>query len=416
MTIDNFIRRLTSLGLAITLFIFIAAYSIIGTVLPQGLQREFYMESYPSMGSIITSLQFDQVYSSWIFRILLFLFIVNLSGCTLKILPGQLKRMNKDHFPKPGPDGDNLHVENMDLQIFRRILEKKKFRIVEDEKGFRASKHRVGNIGSSITHLGIIIIILGSFIGNMFAQEGFFNMLPGDVKGFPQYGFSLRLDDFRLGFRDNGTVDQYYSDVTVLRPGGEEWSDTMWVNNPLKVDRVDFYQTSYGWANSLSILGPEGEEENTLLRNGESYFYQPGHLTVYLYGYFPNMALTSMGEPITMTEQEINPYYAVILYEFGNHVASEILEPGQEYQFKDFTLAFNDSQLYTGITYRRDFGYIFVVLGSLLMTLGLVFSFYFYPKHILVEENSVRTITRQNTWGFEYQVRQLVQQSVEKEE
>jgi len=33
-----------------------------------------------------------------------------------------------------------------------------------------------------------------------------------------------------------------------------------------------------------------------------------------------------------------------------------------------------------------------------------------------VEENSVRTITRQNTWGFEYQVRQLVQQSVEKEE
>jgi len=148
MTIDNFIRRLTSLGLAITLFIFIAAYSIIGTVLPQGLQREFYMESYPSMGSIITSLQFDQVYSSWIFRILLFLFIVNLSGCTLKILPGQLKRMNKDHFPKPGPDGDNLHVENMDLQIFRGILEKKKFRIVEDEKGFRASKHRVGNIGS----------------------------------------------------------------------------------------------------------------------------------------------------------------------------------------------------------------------------------------------------------------------------
>ena len=137
MTIDKFIRRLTSLGLAITLFIFIAAYSIIGTVLPQGLQREFYIESYPSLGSVITTLQFDQVYSSWICRILLFLFIVNLSGCTLKILPGQLKRINKDHFPKPKADGDNLHAENMDLQKFRGILEKKRYAIVEDEKGFK---------------------------------------------------------------------------------------------------------------------------------------------------------------------------------------------------------------------------------------------------------------------------------------
>jgi hypothetical protein len=50
------------------------------------------------------------------------------------------------------------------------------------------------------------------------------------------------------------------------------------------------------------------------------------------------------------------------------------------------------------------------------MTLGLIFSFYFYPKHIQVEENSIRTITRQNTWGFDYQVKQMVQQSTGKEE
>ncbi|MGM0396169.1 MAG: cytochrome c biogenesis protein ResB [Bacillota bacterium] len=416
MTIDKFIRRLTSLGLAIVLFILIAAYSIIGTVLPQGLQREFYIEGYPSLGNLITTLQFDQVYSSWVFRILLSLFIINLAGCTIRILPGQLRRMNKDYFPKPKVDGENLYAENMDLQKFRGILEKKKYKILQEENGFMATRHKIGNIGSSVTHLGIIVIMLGSFVGNIFAQEGFFNMLPGDIKSFPEYGFSIRLDDFRLGFRENGTVEQYYSDVTVLRPDGEDESDTLWVNNPLNVDKVDFYQTTYGWASNLEITGTEGESQTALLRNGESYFYQPGHLTVYLYGYFPNMTITAQGEPITMTEQELNPYYAVILYEFGNHVASEILEPGQKFQYKDYELYFQDSTLYTGITFRKDFGYIFVVIGSFLLTMGLLFSFYLYPKHILVERESIRTITRQNTWGFDYQVKQMVEKSADKEE
>ncbi|WP_422484876.1 cytochrome c biogenesis protein ResB [Gudongella sp. DL1XJH-153] len=417
MTIDKFIRRLTSLGLAIALFVLIAAYSIIGTVLPQGLQREFYIENYPSIGSAITTLQFDQVYSSWIFRILLFLFIVNLSGCTLKILPGQLKKIKGGYFPEPKSDAENLHMDNVDLEKFRGILKKKRYSIIQDENGFKATRHRIGNLGSSVTHLGIIIIILGSFIGNIYAQEGFFNMLPGDIKSFPEYGFSLKLDDFRLEYRENGSVDQYYSDLTILKPGVDNTSDTIWVNNPLKVDKVNFYQTSYGWASNLEISDITGENMQAgLLRNGESFFYQPGHLTVYLYGYFPNMTITSQGEPITMTEQELNPHYAVILYEFGNHVASEVLGPGQEFQYKEYKLAFMESELYTGITYRKDFGYNFVMIGSLLMTLGLILSFYYYPKHILVEEGSIKTITRQNTWGFNFQVRQMIEKSAEKEE
>lgn len=416
MTINKFIRYLTSLGLAIALFILIAAYSIIGTVLPQGLQREFYIESYNSFGNIILALQFDQVYSSWIFRILLGIFMVNLVGCTLKIFPSQFARLKDAYFPQPKSDGESYELEGTKISTFREILKKNRFKIIETESGFRASKDRIGSIGSSVTHLGIIIIVLGSFLGNMFAEEGFFNLVPGDIKAFPDYNFSMRLDDFYLGFRDNNTVEQYYSEVTVLVPGQEEQKEKLWVNKPVKVQSLNFYQTSYGWASRMSIKDNSGEIlESRLLRSGESYFYQPSHMTVYLYGYYPDFNITSQGEPLTMSERELNPHYAVVIYQFNNHIGSYVLEPGQTINMEDYTISFNDSVMYTGITYRKDFGYFFVMLGSFAMLLGLILSFYMYPKFVAVDNGRVTPITRQNSWGFNYQIKKMLAKAAERE-
>lgn len=394
---------------AILLFILIAVYSIIGTVLPQGLAEEVYLRDYPRIGSLISTFQFDQVYSSWIFRILLAFFIINLVGCTIKILPSQLNRMKKTYFMKPSLDAENLYTEDTDIEEFKTILKKQRYYIEENASGFRASKHQIGNIGSSLTHLGIVVIVLGSFLGNIFAEEGFFNMLPGDIKGFPEYGFSVQLEEFRLAFRENKSVDQYYSDISILRPNQEPQKETLWVNKPIKVNDLNFYQTSYGWGNNLVIKDAQGLElEKKLLRNGESFFYEPEHVTVFLYGFYPDFLLTNAGEPITMSEKKDNPTYAVILYHLNENVGSYIVKPGEPIKYNDVNISFDDSTLYTGITYRKDFGYFFVVLGSLLLILGLIFSFYFYSKNIIVEEKTIRIATRQNPWGFNYATKRLV--------
>lgn len=402
---------------AIVLFILIATYSIIGTVLPQGLAATYYIENYPKIGNLIPIFEFDKVYSSWVFRILLGIFIINLVGCTIKILPGQLKRMKKTYFMKAKIDTENLYREDTDIEKFKGSLIKQRYYIEENESGFRASKHKIGNIGSSVTHLGIIIIVLGSFLGNIFAEEGFFNMLPGDIKGFPAYGFSVQLEDFRLGFRENKTVDQYYSDISILRPNQESQKETLWVNKPIKINDLNFYQTSYGWASNLLIKDSQGEElEKKLLRNGESFFYEPEHITVFLYGFYPDFILTNAGEPITMSEKDDNPHYAVVLYHQNESVGSYVVEPGESIKYNDVNIHFEDSKLYTGITYRKDFGYFFVVLGSLLLILGLIFSFYFYSKNIIVEEKSIKIATRQNPWGFNYSTKILVDKSTKKGE
>lgn len=408
---------ITSLKLAIFLLVIIAVYSIIGTVLPQGLASEFYLENYSTFGRVITVLQFDDIYHSWIYVSLLTLFVINLAGCTFKILPGQVRRFDKDYYPSVRKDSENLYNDEVEIKSLVDKLKRKRYKVFRDGNGYMMSKNRIGYLGSSITHLGIVIILVGSFFGGLFAFSGFFNLLPGDVRAFNDHGFAVRLDDFYMEFRDNKSIEQYYSEVTVVKPSGDERQETMWVNKPMKVNGIDFYQTSYGWASRLVIKNKDGEIlDMKYLRNNESHFFQSEHLTILLYGYYPDMVVTSAGEPLSMSEKEDNPHYAVVLYHFNDHAGSYITEPGQTIEYGDYLIEFEESRLYTGITFRRDFGYVFVVIGSFIMLLGLLVSFYLYPKFIVIKEQEIYTITRQNSWGFNYQIKRMIEDSIKRED
>ena len=60
-------------------------------------------------------LQFDRVYSSVIYLVIVLVFVINLVGCTLKILPVQLKKM-KDYIPAKGKNNENLYENWMDIE------------------------------------------------------------------------------------------------------------------------------------------------------------------------------------------------------------------------------------------------------------------------------------------------------------
>ncbi len=319
--------------------------------------------------------------------------------------------MRSDFFPTVKEDSTNYYNSTMDTEAFAEALKKRKYHLLETEHGIKAFKHKIGNLGPAVTHLGIIIIILGGFLGSLFAREDFFNLLPGDIKAFPEDGYHIALENFYLEFRDDGSVSQYYSDLVIIESNGETRKETIWVNKPLNYKKKNFYQASYGWASHFSIANESGEIlEQGWLRNGESYFYQPEHMTIFLYGYFPDMVVADNGMPLSMTERENNPYYALILYHFGETVGSYVLEPGQPAPFGDYLVSFTESKLYTGITTREDFSYIFILLGSFVILLGMALSFYFYPKfiHLDVEKASLRVHARQNLWGLENELKRIL--------
>lgn len=402
---------LTSLKFGIILFLIIAVYSIIGTIIPQGMDVEFYLHQYKTFGSLMVFLQFDHVYSSIIYIIIVFVFIINLVGCTLKILPVQLKKMKNTYVPAKGNNNTNLYENWMNIENIKEVLKKKKFKISDTEDGAYAVKHRMGHIGSSITHLGIVIIILGAVIGNMFVQEGFVSLVPGEKAEFKEHRFSIELNDFYMDYREDKSIEQYYSELTIYEDGQKIKNEKVWVNNPLNYNGIYFYQSNYGWASKFNI---KDKDDNLLyesiLKDNPHDFYEPENLTIFLYGFFPDFSMDSSGNPITLSQEVKNPAYAVVLYNEDGYVDSHIVSPGEPIGYNDIIIEFVDSVLYTGLTYRQDFGYYYVLVGSIILTLGILLSFYFYPKYILISSDCVMPVTRQNIWGFTVKIKRILKE------
>ena len=81
-----------SLKLTISLLISLALTSIIGTILPQGqLPPEYVAQISPLKLQIYSKLGFFDMYHSWWFIALLYVFSLNLIACSIKRLPHVFK-------------------------------------------------------------------------------------------------------------------------------------------------------------------------------------------------------------------------------------------------------------------------------------------------------------------------------------
>lgn len=407
LTSSKLLHTIASLKVAIVLLSLIALYIVIGTLLPQHSAPEWYMERYPSLGSLILALSLDSAYSSVLFITLVALFAINLTICTLLSLPAQLKQMEHAYFP--ASTREEQVIETDDEQAVRSLLRSRRFNI-DESKGdgtIRASKFRWGVLGATITHIGLLILFVGGTIGNMTASETMVNLLPGNESRFDKEGFTIRLDDFKMTFDEQGSVRQYISSVTLIDDDGTRRKTNLWVNNPLHHNGLGFYQASFGWTGNLRITDTEHGEvvAQGLLRSGRTYFHQQSHLTVYLYGYYPEMAVGHDQQPVSVSNRERNPYYAVILYEFGNPIGSYIIAPGEPIVHKDLSITFTHAVAYTGLLVRSDPSYPIVLTGFLVILLGMFVSFYCYPRFISYTGKTMRTMSRRNGWVFHHSVR-----------
>lgn len=410
--VKQIVRFLISLKFGIILLIIIALYSVIGTVLPQHMPDEIYMQRYPSYGQLILALSLNRVYSSVIFTSMLVLFGLNLLGCTVKSLRGQLKQARKGFFPKTAVIGEQ--VENSPDQADALAYFKyRKYQVEKHDQGFRAAKFRWGVLGPAVTHAGIIFVLAAGIISSAASREGFVNLLPGQEVTLDERGIALRLDDFYMTFLENGAVEQYFSDLTVSSGPDDQRSETIWVNRPMQYRGINFYQASYGWVSSLVISDAETGETlaQRQMQDGQDFFFQPGHLTVVLYGYFPELAIGHNQEPVSLSHREKNPHYGVVLYEFNRLAGTYIIGPGEVLRHGDWEITFSHSTLYTGILFRSDPSYPVALIGFIVLMLGMLISFYFFPRFAEYSDGALHTWSRKNGWVFHRTVSRHLDQS-----
>ncbi len=137
-------------------------------------------------------------------------------------------------------------------------------------------------LGVSISHLSILIILIGGLMGSLFGFRAFVNILEGEtadrvfVRGAKgehslSFSFGLRLDDFRfLSYdlpRPEKLVKEYSSVISVLENGKEVLKQTVRVDHPLHYQGIAFYQSSYGALHEVS-LGVRGGRKREDGRKG----------------------------------------------------------------------------------------------------------------------------------------------------
>lgn len=429
-----------SLKLTISLLILLALLSIIGTLIMQNATRSEYIERYGiGLYEVLNFFNLFDMYHSWWFSTILLLLVINLITCSLHRIPGILNQISResgeleDRMLKTIPYVERIRIQNPakreeNIQSSLKKWFKNRGRIeTETAVTLYSERGKYSRLGVPITHLSILIILIGGIIGSLYGFRGHVEILEGETvnqiflrtkdEEIPKpIDFSVRCDDFNITYYDlpgrkEKHVKEYTSLITILENGKEVLKKTVQVNHPLHYKGLAFYQSNYGAIHDV-ILGIQwkGKKEK------ESF---------------------KVSEGTTVPVPKTNDMIRVLNFEhevqnFGEGVRVLLFKPGQEPrpfwllknfpQFNqqrgdEFVLTFEGftEKEYTGLSVTKDPGVWVVWIGCGLMIFGLVVSFFFSHQKVWVRipktpggEIVLAGSANKNRVGFEKNFDELV--------
>lgn len=275
----QFLRRellplLADLRLAIILLLTIAVFSISGTVIEQGQSAEFYQANYPEHPALfgfltwklILALGLDHVYRTWWFLALLVLFGASLTACTFTRQVPALKAAQRWRFYDQPRQFEKLALSATcptgSLERLTPLLQQRRYQVFQEGDRLYARKGIMGRIGPILVHASMLIILAGSIWGALtgfvaqelvpsgetFQIQNIIDAGPLAASQVPQ-DWSVKVNRFWIDYLPSGTIDQFYSDLSVLGQDGQELDrKTIHVNQPLRYKGVTLYQADWSIA------------------------------------------------------------------------------------------------------------------------------------------------------------------------
>ncbi len=399
-----------SLKLAIFLLILLAATSIIGTIIPQGQLRPEYLQTISETKlKLYSTLGFFDMYHSWWFMLLLYLFTVNIVACSIKRLPRVWKIISEptlimtDSFEKSLSVTHDLRLEGDTVTLRDRMVAflKAEFAapvVTEHDGEFHlfAQKAPYSRLGVYVVHLSIVVIFIGALIGSFLGFKGYVNITEGgsvsSVQTFSgqriDLGFTVKCDDFKVSFYDTGAPKEFKSLLTVMDNGRVVIDKRpVIVNDPLTYKGITFYQSSYGQDEAGGIFYftvrdrkggtpvkvSAGYGEKKLLPDGST--MQVLEATQEVSQFVPQFS--GPAARIEVTPKGGEPVSFIV---FKNFPAFDEQRGGALV----FTYDGSDEKMYTGLQVAKDPGVWVVWTGCFMMVAGCCMAFFMSHKRIWV--------------------------------
>jgi cytochrome c biogenesis protein len=295
-------RQVTSMRVALILLLLLALAAIPGSVLPQWPQdpsaTRAYLEQYPTVGPLLDSWGFLDVFGSAWFTAIYLLLFASLVGC---IVPRTVAHARALRAPiSATPRSLERYVDRTEVEVddATQALERVRawvrpqprwwgaitgYRVRLDErtvKGQRqwalaADKGHVREIGNLIFHVALVGILVSMAFGSLLTHRGQALIIEGRsftnavaaYDSFESGGlfspdsllpFTLRVNSFESQFDAAGRASFFRANVTLTEPGLTPRTDMIEVNRPLQVDGGKIYLQGNGYAPNLTVTDSAG--------------------------------------------------------------------------------------------------------------------------------------------------------------
>ncbi len=262
----------SSVKLAIFLFIAIAAFSMVGTFINQGDTASQYRTIFGTQTyHVLYWLGFLNIYGSWYFIGLAALLVVNIVTASVNIFPRTLKAVFgpypsfKEMMDKKSPKAVYEVVESTkNAGETKKVLNEKFGKpFSETETELYYSKNSIFRFSPYIAHLSIIIIIIGVILNVKYGFRSYANIKVGgktDISYLTKnrkplnLPFTIRLDDYRTKYYKDGIPKSYTSKISIIKNHVRVATKNIRVNHPFTYDGITIYQASYGHYKPTKVI------------------------------------------------------------------------------------------------------------------------------------------------------------------
>lgn len=421
----------SSVDLAIALFVVISLGAALGTLIPQQTEPEvvikFFSKFFPisfsiKLYEIVNLLDLNDVYHSWWFTFLLFMFALNLIVCSIDRFPSVIKAVKKPTEPYPEKFIQSIPLkrefiykeeQKSFLDKIIKLLKNNKFSIslFETSQGVQihCGKWIKVRLAVYLTHLSILVILSGALIGTFFGLRGYINIVEGTSSNFAfsdtgkpiQLPFEIACDRFEVEFYENSVIPKAYrSYIRVIENGknvimnGKE-SFLIEVNKPFTYKGITFYQANYGFQPTEHALFKfkffkDGKEYPLNLKLKEKTKLPGTNVFISVIDFSPALGVNEQGQAFTIDTNMINPATFVLFEENGKKFHKWILSRIPESwhtPYGELKLVDIWGVQFTGLQFKRDPGVLLIYIGSILMCFGLFICLFLRPVRFLIVIN-----------------------------
>jgi|TARA_B110000967_G_scaffold163575_1_gene170536 cytochrome c biogenesis protein len=418
---QRFFRSLADLRFAIAILLIIASFSIIGTVIEQDQSIEIYKLNYPLTNrvfgflswDIILRFGLDHVYKTWWFISFIVIFGISLLTCTiLQQLPA-LKISRRCQFFRTPQQFQRLKISTqLSTSNFHRLLAKIKetqYSIFHQKNIIYAYKGLIGRIAPIIVHFSMILILIGTIVGSVNgfkAQEiipktetfHIQNILSnGQVTLIPKV--STRVNDFWITYTKQTTINQFYSDISILNVDGNEIDrKTIYVNSPAQYRGINYYQTDW------NLIGLRIEDQDSKILQYPLVNFGNSKNKIWI-TWIPKTLNFDAGIILLMDNLQ---GYCSIYNEFGEFLGNLELN---ERLTSTFPITLVDILSSTGLQIKTDPGIPLIYTGFFFLMLSTLISYITYSQIWVIQDKKqifIGGTTTRATFDFEIEFFKLI--------